>query len=295
LKPEFWTDEKVVDLSFAARLLFIGLWNLCDDHGRMEYSAKRIKLQIFPADRVDVAKICAELREKSMIQIYEVEGHEYLEVLNFRKHQQIKDGDRPSRFPDPPRADLRASAQDFAQISQEGKGKEGKGKEGIQEGKGSEVASPPPPQILADLWNQVCENLPKVRGLPENRAAKVRARMKAQPELTFWVGVFRKCNSTPFLMGHNDRGWKATFDWVIENDSNALKAIEGKYDGTGKPRTANEKARANLDEIERWANRPSGVFESDGDPGGLDAVVGDDASEDGRPLFSLRGPEQGAT
>ena len=26
IKPEFWTDEKIIELSLPARLLFIGLW-----------------------------------------------------------------------------------------------------------------------------------------------------------------------------------------------------------------------------------------------------------------------------
>ena len=29
----------------------------------------------------------------------------------------------------------------------------------------------------------------------------------------------------------NDRGWKADFDWLIANDTNVLKVLEGKYDG----------------------------------------------------------------
>ena len=33
IKPEFWTSEQVVDCSPTARLLFIGLWNFCDDGG----------------------------------------------------------------------------------------------------------------------------------------------------------------------------------------------------------------------------------------------------------------------
>lgn len=107
----------------------MGLWNLCDDHGRMEYSEKRIKLQLFPADKIDVAKICGELREKGMICIYQVEGREYLQVSNFRKHQQIKDGDRASKFPEPTSEDLRNSARFSAQKTLEWKGKEGKGKE----------------------------------------------------------------------------------------------------------------------------------------------------------------------
>lgn len=47
VKPEFWTDEKVVECSISARLLFIGLFNFADDKGCLERSPKRIKMQVF--------------------------------------------------------------------------------------------------------------------------------------------------------------------------------------------------------------------------------------------------------
>ena len=33
IKPEFWTAEQVMECSPMARLLFIGMWNFCDDGG----------------------------------------------------------------------------------------------------------------------------------------------------------------------------------------------------------------------------------------------------------------------
>ncbi len=52
IKPEFWTSEQVMECAPLARLLFIGLWNFCDDAGRMALSPKRIKAQILPSDDV---------------------------------------------------------------------------------------------------------------------------------------------------------------------------------------------------------------------------------------------------
>jgi hypothetical protein len=37
-----------------------------------------------------------------------------------------------------------------------------------------------------------------------------------------------RANNTPFLIGKNDRGWKADFDFIIKPD-NTAKIIEGKY------------------------------------------------------------------
>jgi len=33
IKPEFWVSEQVGECSPNARLLFIGMWNFCDDRG----------------------------------------------------------------------------------------------------------------------------------------------------------------------------------------------------------------------------------------------------------------------
>lgn len=101
IKPDFWTDEKVVDLSAFARLLFIGLWNFADDDGRMVYSPKRIKMQIFPADNLDISELFGELRRESLIVIYTVDNVEYLQVTNFTEHQKI-DKRTASRLPPPP-------------------------------------------------------------------------------------------------------------------------------------------------------------------------------------------------
>ncbi len=37
-KPEFWSSAQIIELSRDARLLFIGMWNFCDDNGRHKAS-----------------------------------------------------------------------------------------------------------------------------------------------------------------------------------------------------------------------------------------------------------------
>lgn len=134
IKPEIWTDEKFVELSPLARLLFIGLWNFADDEGRMEFSATRIKLQILPADPADISALLGEIRGKDMVMIYEVDGKEYLQVTKFSKHQKV-DKRNPSKYPAP--RDVPPNPAEFPRISPP----EGKGREGIKEGNGKIPAS----------------------------------------------------------------------------------------------------------------------------------------------------------
>lgn len=83
IKPEFWTDEDIVDLSIPARLLFIGLWNLACDNGHVSDKPKQIKMRLMPADAVNIDKLLDELVENGRI----TRADGTITVLNFAKHQ----------------------------------------------------------------------------------------------------------------------------------------------------------------------------------------------------------------
>src|SRR5579859_5023713 len=89
IKPEFWTDEKIVELTPWARLLFLGLLNFADDAGRLVNSPRRIKMQILPADDVSIPGLLTELLERGLIHFYTVDSAEYIQIANFNKHQKI--------------------------------------------------------------------------------------------------------------------------------------------------------------------------------------------------------------
>jgi hypothetical protein len=105
IKPEFWVSDQVTECSIPARLLFVGLWTFCDDGGRMPFSTKRLKKQIFPADDIssdDIRRMLDELSSNAlgqpMVKLYDVDGKQYLQITGWAKHQRI---DRPSyQFPD---------------------------------------------------------------------------------------------------------------------------------------------------------------------------------------------------
>ncbi|RJQ39527.1 MAG: hypothetical protein C4555_03200 [Dehalococcoidia bacterium] len=101
IKPDFWTDEKIVELSPLARLLFIGMWNFVDDYGRAEYSPKRLKMQILPADTADISALIGEIQGKKLITVYQVDNKEYFAVSKFTKHQKF-DKRAGSKIPPPP-------------------------------------------------------------------------------------------------------------------------------------------------------------------------------------------------
>ena len=90
VKPEFWTDERIVDLSPFARLLFIGMWNFADDEGYLWDQPKTLKLKILPADDLDPAALIEELVTGGLLErMVDPEGKRALRIRGFQKHQKI--------------------------------------------------------------------------------------------------------------------------------------------------------------------------------------------------------------
>lgn len=95
IKPEFWTSEQVMNCSPMARLLFIGLWNFCDDGGNHVASAKTIKANVFPGDDImspSVQLLLDELSANGLIVYYSHENKDFLHVTGWH-HQKI---DKPT-------------------------------------------------------------------------------------------------------------------------------------------------------------------------------------------------------
>lgn len=126
IKPDFWTSETIVELPFEARLFFIGSWNFADDHGNLQRSAKKLKMQIFPADLIDCEPIIQTLIDAGLFIEYAVNGDEYLSIKGFKEHQIVN---RPSQttIPLPPEPDLLGGLTEPSLT--EGKGEERRGED----------------------------------------------------------------------------------------------------------------------------------------------------------------------
>ena len=128
IKPEFWSSEQVMECSPMARLLFIGLWNFCDDGGNHVASAKTVKAEIFPGDDIsstDVQGMLDELSSNSLIAFYTNGDKQYLHVTGWKKHQKI---DRPTYKHPAFSNEDRRGLDESSPPGVEGRGEEGKGK-----------------------------------------------------------------------------------------------------------------------------------------------------------------------
>lgn len=101
IKPGFFKNADLVELTMEARLLFIGLWTMADRAGRLEDRPKQIKIEVFPADAVDIDACLNDLQRMGFVNRYEVAGRRLLQVVNFKKHQSPHKDEKPSELPEP--------------------------------------------------------------------------------------------------------------------------------------------------------------------------------------------------
>lgn len=94
-------NEDIIELPYEARLLFIGLWILADREGRLENRPKKIKMSLFPADEINVAEQLENISKFGFIELYNADGTDVIQIVNFVKHQNPhgleKDSDLPNK------------------------------------------------------------------------------------------------------------------------------------------------------------------------------------------------------
>lgn len=109
---------------------------------------------------------------------------------------------------------------------------------------GATDTPPEPPAItpksLFQAYNDNRNGLPEAREFTKERRSKAQARLNSHSRdpdkfLQDFVVAVQRAAATPFCRGDTGGTWKVDFDWLVKNDTNYLKVLEGKYD-EGKPK-----------------------------------------------------------
>lgn len=105
IKPDFWGDEKLSELSLQARLLYIGTWNFSDDFGVVKGHPSWLKNNIFPYDDINIKEFESWLNEliklKRLFPFTE-DLEKYFFIAKFLEHQKINRPSKELRNPKPP-------------------------------------------------------------------------------------------------------------------------------------------------------------------------------------------------
>ncbi len=81
------------------------------------------------------------------------------------------------------------------------------------------------------MYHTECPSFPRIVKVSEARKAKIRIRLEEMKgDFDVIKKVFQKLEDSKFCRGDNKNGWKASFDWIFENEKNWVKVYEGNYD-----------------------------------------------------------------
>lgn len=252
-----------MECSPTARLLFVGLWNFCDDGGCHPASAKTLKAEVFPGDNIssnDVQSLIQELVEQRLLREYEIFGKPYWCVTGWH-HQKI---DKPTfKYPRPPEfqqpfVEESGSQSPITRLGveepspPERRGEEWRG--GKPQTTSEEVvraqASPDqlpacPHQEIIKLYGKHLPDLPQPRAWDGQREQNLRARWRwvltakeaqsgecyatdAATALSFFDRFFAYVAKSEFLTGRKGK-WQSNLAWLVKAE-NFAKVLEGQYE-----------------------------------------------------------------
>lgn len=231
-------------LSDGAERLFWRLLLVADDFGRFDADPHVVKARCFPlkVDRIKTPTVnrwLTEIVTATIIQLYQNGHNTYGFFVSWDKHQQKRA--LHSKYPNPIASDsicnhLLANASENRSTPRtvvNYREAISLGAKGARDASVSELdlTAQMDAQGLFDGWNDICaaQGLGRVQELTKQRQAHIRLRLHEHPAGPWWEDVLNRITETPFLMGRNDRKWSASFDWLIANDTNAVKVTEGKY------------------------------------------------------------------
>ena len=257
IKPDYWFDFELAQLTLEARLGFIGLWNIADRDGRLHDRPPEIRAKIFPYEpRIQMDKILDELASH-WIHRYEVKNHRYIQIINFHKHQKIHHTEKESDIPEPElvtdvngevtvKGALNNREVTVKQPLSNGGIAEGMGKGRVKgNGKGMDntMSSETPkfsPESFVKLynddtppnWGGVKTDLP----LSDARKRKIRMALQQRPHEPFWKIVYKNCHRSDFLSGRVSQkapheNWKPSMDWLLSKNRNGTENYILIYDG----------------------------------------------------------------
>ncbi len=251
IDPNIWQSEDFGKLSNLAKVVFIGLFSLADDEGRGRANPTYLKSTLFPYNEkmrsTDVEVALSEISRNMSILFYSYNESNYYSLLSWNTFQKI---DKPTESKIPA---FEKDNQEFRLLFDEGSTRTSRGvppkrkEDNIKEkeDKRNEVV---------DVYNSLCTNLSKIQKITDKRKKSIDAFIK-EFSIEQFKEICEKANTTDFLIGKNDRGWKADFDFLMRIDK-ATAILEEKYNTSDKKtKTSNFNQREYNDLSYLYANK----------------------------------------
>lgn len=229
IDPSIWEDEHFGALSDKAKILFVALISNADDDGRLSANIANLRAIAFRFEQVSVKRVKDLLKELTTslcnVKIYSINNREYIQLTKWEEYQQQREDRRkPSKIPpfDPDANDNQVSTTEQTNV---GLREVKLSKDKLREDK------------IRDEWNTFASAHPPlstIERISSTRKAHLQQRLEADHFVESFGRLLEAIGESPFLLGKNDKKWRVSFDWLIINDNNYLKVLEGRYKGEQK-------------------------------------------------------------
>lgn len=87
ISPKLWENEQFIDLTAEARLVWIGLWSVCDRNGCFEWRPRKWALKFAAGLECDAESVFAQLQAAGFLERYEAGGEAFGFCVKWAKHQ----------------------------------------------------------------------------------------------------------------------------------------------------------------------------------------------------------------
>lgn len=91
VKPEFWKDARMAELSEGARLFYVGTWQLCDDAGWMRWDVPNIAAELYPFEGRALRERRVERHSAALVSMGRLHLHDcgHAQVPKMPSHQHL--------------------------------------------------------------------------------------------------------------------------------------------------------------------------------------------------------------
>ena len=229
IDPNMWQSEDFGKLSLLAKIVFIGLFSNADDEGRGRANPVFLKSILFPYNEgmrsADIEKALCEISSNMSAIFYSCDGSNYYSLYSWNRWQKI-DKARSSELPA-----FEEDNPNIRRIFDEGSTKASRkvSPKRIEDNRKEKEEK----RIrIKEIYNLTCTNLPQVKKITDKREKAIDKFLNEFTESQFGE-ICKIANTSNFLTGKNDRGWKADFDFLMRTDK-ATNILEGKYNESNK-------------------------------------------------------------
>lgn len=244
--------ELVKTLTLKGLLLYEVMWGQAEDWGGLKLNSADLQLRM-GAIKISIKEIDKEIKKlisKEKIIIYEVKNKTYGWIKNFTKHQKL-DKPRPPTLPLPEwityKTEKYPSGRKYAVYTITAEKLVGLSEKvrlnckdcidtNTDTDTDTDTTTMSEQVEFLKRWNA---KMPfKHMELSDKRKEHLQARLKEPRFIDNFDLIMSKISESPFLLGKKPTekhpNFKADFDWIIRNNDNYVKILEGKYEKSRK-------------------------------------------------------------